>query len=942
MSSVYFFNDKQQLIKIVKSDDLIEVVREREISSNKEELMRNTLSVVAPFDDEITDAGFMGILVDDYLSLYRIVKVADPNNRLEFIGIDAAPDELSGYIIKDMRPQNEQLISVANRMLDGSDWQVGVVQESTKKISTNFYYASIKDSLKSLQTHGVEIAFRYKANGNGVTDKYVDFLKQIGTESNKRFTYGDKALSIVKETDKTQIYTSVIGRGKGEEVGDGYGRRIEFDDVEWSKAKGDPLDKPKGQIFLEMPDMTEQYGIPTKNGMRKRETVVIFDDEEAKAELLKRTYEALIDLSRPWVQFKTNVLEGDAIGNTVTIHRHDRGYHYKARVFKVVDNLLTGKVECSLGDNLTKTVPKIVAETNTNVDRLDREKTNHYEATEVSKYQSDIIRGAGDEGGSVFLMSPSDVGKGESRAPFQTVWMNGPNIKESDNFLVANNKGIGFIEGDFNLDKFKTAWTIDGVLSLGSGMLQIGTDELGRYLEATDKGLELFKGKETIGRIGTTADNFSWSGDSNQGTDRSQRAIALELDTNGDFIKLSDGRNSGLMIPSTKNLKIGNDIGLIVNEKDAGGIIIGTPSALVGVGGKSSPKEVTIMADNVRVIGNMTVNGQQIGPDRPTQPDPGPGGSQSGWNGQYPPQVTSQADKFAWQMWTELQAHGFNKNATAGILGNVQGEVGPGMNPDTHQVNGPAYGMVQWDGSAYPLVGSPTWNGREYVQRLMKSAGIKDDYRTAKAQSQLVDWSSKNGQWIGKVHPASLKDFKNTTSPELAAHAFEMNFERPARDHPERQKWAREWYNKFKDLTVPSNDKYIPPIDAPITVTSEFGYRTSPITGAQELHNGIDLVNGNPRTPIKASKAGTVAVVGNYPAWYGQYVVLKHADGKFTGYAHNSAIHVSQGQSVSQGQQIATMGTTGPSTGEHCHFQIMNAAWPSSNAGFYNPRPYIF
>ena len=60
------------------------------------------------------------------------------------------------------------------------------------------------------------------------------------------------------------------------------------------------------------------------------------------------------------------------------------------------------------------------------------------------------------------------------------------------------------------------------------------------------------------------------------------------------------------------------------------------------------------------------------------------------------------------------------------------------MNPDTEQIGGPAYGWVQWDGSAYPLVGAPTWNGREYVQRLIAAAGIKQDYGTSLAQAQLV------------------------------------------------------------------------------------------------------------------------------------------------------------------------------------------------------------
>ncbi|HGV8425909.1 TPA: hypothetical protein I0I15_RS14325, partial [Enterococcus hirae] len=74
---------------------------------------------------------------------------------------------------------------------------------------------------------------------------------------------------------------------------------------------------------------------------------------------------------------------------------------------------------------------------------------------------------------------------------------------------------------------------------------------------------------------------------------------------------------------------------------------------------------------------------------------------------------------------------------------------------DTEQLGGPAYGIVQWDGSAYPLVGSPTWNGREYVQRLMNTAGIQEDYRSIEAQVKLLDWCMFNGQWLGKVNPTT-------------------------------------------------------------------------------------------------------------------------------------------------------------------------------------------
>lgn len=77
------------------------------------------------------------------------------------------------------------------------------------------------------------------------------------------------------------------------------------------KSNGDPLDKPKGQNWLEDPEATQKYGIPQKDGsMRKRETVVVFDDIEDPEELLKNTYAALVESARPLVQFKAEVVGG--------------------------------------------------------------------------------------------------------------------------------------------------------------------------------------------------------------------------------------------------------------------------------------------------------------------------------------------------------------------------------------------------------------------------------------------------------------------------------------------------------------------------------------------------------------------------------------------------------------------------------------------------------
>ncbi|MFW3577793.1 phage tail tip lysozyme [Vagococcus fluvialis] len=342
----------------------------------------------------------------------------------------------------------------------------------------------------------------------------------------------------------------------------------------------------------------------------------------------------------------------------------------------------------------------------------------------------------------------------------------------------------------------------------------------------------------------------------------------------------------------------------------------------------------------VRLKGDFYVNDVKI--------DTNGGGSGSGggggWNGKYPPELTQAFEKYAWQLYQMLLSMGYSREAACGILGNVQGEVGPSMNPDTEQVGGPAYGCVQWDGSAYPLVGSPTWNGREYVQRLMDAARIIDDYTTYKAQAPLIDWCMYNGQWIGQVYPTSVNAFKRLADPKTAANAFELNFERPAAAHPEREVYAQRWFDKFKDLKQPTNGKYIKPMNR-YTVTSEFGWRNSPLGGGMEFHNAIDLANGG-GSPILASNEGKVVQAGaNHWDWYGNYVVILHPDGLYTGYAHLSRVDVTVGQQVNQGQQIGLEGATGPVTGPHLHFQFMKSyqnGWPvGGEADFINPREFI-
>ena len=331
--------------------------------------------------------------------------------------------------------------------------------------------------------------------------------------------------------------------------------------------------------------------------------------------------------------------------------------------------------------------------------------------------------------------------------------------------IVADFIKVGIINANVLQTSFNNA--TGDVLKLVAGALQIWNNKK-KIMELTKKGMEFWNGSSHIGTIGTKGNPFPDLRDENGNPvikDGNSLLITGD-DPKTNVIGFSNKKGTGIAIAGGQQFHLGNDF------------------YFIGIDCQDS----TIHAKKLFLNGKEVIPGQNGG-----------GGSGAGTGG-YPSEVTSDADKFAWDLWSYLLANGYSKAAAAGILGNVQGEVGPSMNPDTEQIGGPAYGWVQWDGSAYPLVGAPTWNGREYVQRLIAAAGIKQDYRTSLAQAQLINWCMFNGQWLGQVSPLTVDEFKVVSSPKTAAYAFELNFERPAAAHPERQTYAQVWYDKFKNL----------------------------------------------------------------------------------------------------------------------------------------------
>jgi murein DD-endopeptidase MepM/ murein hydrolase activator NlpD len=106
------------------------------------------------------------------------------------------------------------------------------------------------------------------------------------------------------------------------------------------------------------------------------------------------------------------------------------------------------------------------------------------------------------------------------------------------------------------------------------------------------------------------------------------------------------------------------------------------------------------------------------------------------------------------------------------------------------------------------------------------------------------------------------------------------------------------------------------------SITSYFGERSDPFTGEEGFHKGLDF-GGTAGEPVVAVAAGVVTWVGDRTG-YGTLVEINHGNGYVTRYAHNQSAVVTVGQSVTRGEQIAVMGSTGHSTGPHVHFEVLH------------------
>ena len=120
--------------------------------------------------------------------------------------------------------------------------------------------------------------------------------------------------------------------------------------------------------------------------------------------------------------------------------------------------------------------------------------------------------------------------------------------------------------------------------------------------------------------------------------------------------------------------------------------------------------------------------------------------------------------------------------------------------------------------------------------------------------------------------------------------------------------------------TASGTGSFVFPVASYVYISSRFGMRVHPITGQYKSHTGMDIAS-NQGTAVYACDSGTVALAG-WNGGYGNCIIIDHGNGYRTLYGHLSVISVSEGQTVSQGNTIGQVGSTGNSTGPHLHLEV--------------------
>ncbi len=210
----------------------------------------------------------------------------------------------------------------------------------------------------------------------------------------------------------------------------------------------------------------------------------------------------------------------------------------------------------------------------------------------------------------------------------------------------------------------------------------------------------------------------------------------------------------------------------------------------------------------------------------------------------------------------------------------------------------------------------------EYEETL---AGLEDKQEELKQQkAELEKQIQEAYELIDALQEdidAAVKEYEANEAAEAAVQSQIDNITAELkRQEEEARRQAAQQNQSYTGIGSNATGSYIWPCPSSTYITSGFGMRIHPIFQTERYHSGVDIA-GTAGSNVLAADSGTVQTA-TYSSSYGNYVVIYHSNGTTTLYGHMSSLLVSQGDTVSQGDVIGYVGSTGWSTGPHLHFEI--------------------
>ena len=356
---IFLFDKFKKLKGTVRNRHTISLLYERERNglytvSAEIPLKITDKKTVYNYHKKVKDSDFLGHYDrEGRFQLHKIASVDIEDSSIFIKGVHLFFDEAkAGAIIQERRFRGSEIVDGARVAFDPIGWSV-VDADVSDTADYIFYNVSPLEARAILvETFDYEFDYWLDFDGKNIRNKQISIKREMGKDSNKRYNYGHNVLNIKVEQDYSEIYTAVIGRGKGEDLGDdAYGRRIEFTDVEW-KTPSKPMNKPKGSRVLHDENATQLFGYHEDGKVSPRTKVEIFEDIEDPAKLLRASYNWLRENSVPKAVFSLKVPDGDGLdlGDKVHVIYRDIDLVKHTRVTRVIDDLVSGNRDVEFGD----------------------------------------------------------------------------------------------------------------------------------------------------------------------------------------------------------------------------------------------------------------------------------------------------------------------------------------------------------------------------------------------------------------------------------------------------------------------------------------------------------------------------------------------------------------------------------------------------------------